>query len=69
MWWVDRVNAVVWYYGTMVCLGLNQKKFDTALSKPAQPFWMQHHNICLNIKIGFSIIAIGKINARGNNGR
>ena len=43
MWWVDRVNVVVWYNG--ICLGLKQKKFDIALSKPAHPFCMQHPNI------------------------
>ena len=42
-------------------LGTNKKNFDMALSKPAHPFWMQHPNI----KIGFTIIAIEKINANG----
>ena len=47
--------------GGMICLGLERKKFDMALSKTGHPFWMQHPNI----KIGFTIIAIEKINANG----
>ena len=35
----------MWWYGAMVCLGPNKKKFDIALSKTAHPFWMQHPNI------------------------
>ena len=45
----------------LICLGLTRKNFDMALSKPAHPFWMQHPYI----KIGFTIIAIEKINANG----
>ena len=59
-------------YGGMIRSG---KKLYLALSKTAHPFWMEHpKHYCqvsgsLNIKIGFTIIAMEKINARGNNGR